>query len=421
MLGYGPSLARAEFVLGIALGKQGSYADAAAHFEAAALAADRASDDALRVEAWNQLLTTNGWDLRKAEPAARARDAAAAALARVKDPGRLAIDFHHYSSSAYLGVGKLDDALREIDVGLALAGPATDKSVRSDLFNDKGLILMDLTRYKDAYDAYHQALALDEEVYGPDNPNLAAILSNMGNAMMFFTGNYDEIVALHKRALAITIAAYGPDHPTVANYLDNIVNVDLRLERFDDAVPLVRRVIAIRQKQLPPDHPYTVRALANLATALTGLHRGAEAEPLYLQGLAMQGRSLPPDAIDVAYLHWLHGLNLIELGRGADARAELERSLAIYDKRQGATSPMGMLVRSWLARAEIDAGDAAGGLAVADDTIARAQKAGEQYTETVARWHRARALVALGRRAEAKTEAQVALAVLAARPSPKTR
>ena len=60
-----------------------------------------------------------------------------------------------------------------------------------------------------------RALAIAEAAYGPDHPQVAVTLNNLGNVQE----ELDELPAARtilERALAIAEAAYGPDHPQVA-------------------------------------------------------------------------------------------------------------------------------------------------------------------------------------------------------------
>jgi hypothetical protein len=164
-------------------------------------------------------------------------------------------------------------------------------------------------------------------------------------------------------------------------------------------------VIAIREARLPADHPFTIRAIINQAAILRGLDRPAEAEPLFGRGLAMQARSLPPDHLDIAYTRLLHGINLLELKRPGEAFTELEAARGIYARASGRNADNATDVMAWQARALVEVGQPARGLAVADETLGRALAEQNLHVEGMARWHRAMALAALGRHRAAVAEA----------------
>jgi tetratricopeptide (TPR) repeat protein/predicted Ser/Thr protein kinase len=346
-LGYLPLEARARFELGLALNNDGKYADAFASLEAAALAADRAGDDRLRARSWLEALYIAGSPLRKGDDAMRARAHAAAAIDRIRDPGVMPLRLHLYTAGMYWTLGKPNEGLAEIDAALALVTQATPKVDHANVLNQRGLLLQDLERRQEAIDTYAEARKLFEAEYGPDHPRIAMVLSNASNSLSMLVvpddkadWKYAESERMQREALAIGERSFGPDHPQVATYLNNIVNVMLRTERFADALPFARRAVAIRERKLPPDHPLTVRAVINLAMIITGAGKPEEAEPLYLRGLAMQSRSVPALHYDVAYARMQHGRNLLELGRGADARAELQLSYDTFSKVQAKDSPI---------------------------------------------------------------------------------
>ena len=65
------------------------------------------------------------------------------------------------------------------------------------------------------------ALAIYEKTLGPDHPEVAKDLVNLGNAFCD-QNQHAEAVPLYLRALAIDQAALGDDHPEVAMDLSNL-------------------------------------------------------------------------------------------------------------------------------------------------------------------------------------------------------
>lgn len=423
-LGYAPLEARARFELGVAQNEAGQYAAAFATLEAAALAADRGGDDWMRARAWTEVVFVAGSPLRKGDDALRARSHAIAAIDRLRDPGSLPLSLGNYTAATYGNLGKHEEGLAEIDAALKLVTPSSDRILIGNLYNQQGLLFDGAGRQQDALDAYAKARTLYEAEFGTDHPRIAALLSNSANALSRLAvpddkaaWKFEESERMQREALAIGERSLGPDHPQVATYLNNIVNLFLLSERFADALPFARRAVDIRERKLPPDHPLTVRAVINLATIIQGMGKPDEAEPMFVRGLAMQTRSLPAGHYDIAYARLLHGINLLDMGRGADARAELTRSYDLFSKLQAPDSNDATLVMAWLARGLVDAGDAKSGLARAEQAIALAVKHGDLYIKGIARLHRARAMVALGRRVDGITEAKSAIAELAKQSS----
>jgi tetratricopeptide (TPR) repeat protein len=95
------------------------------------------------------------------------------------------------------------------------------------------------------------------------------------------TNRLGEAEPLCRRALAISEQSYGPDHPDVATALNNLANLLRDTNRLGEAEPLYRRALAIWEQSLGCEHPQVATALNNLAALLRDTNRLGEAEPLY--------------------------------------------------------------------------------------------------------------------------------------------
>ena len=83
-----------------------------------------------------------------------------------------------------------------------------------------------------------------------------------------------------RRALAVDENKYGLDHPDVARDLNNLATLLQATNRLDEAEPLVRRALAIYEQSYGSDHPNVAICLISLATLLVATNRLDEAEPL---------------------------------------------------------------------------------------------------------------------------------------------
>jgi tetratricopeptide (TPR) repeat protein len=77
-------------------------------------------------------------------------------------------------------------------------------------------------------------------------------------------GRYADAVPLYKRPLAITEKTLGPDHPDVAHLLLNLGDLYLNQGRYADAESLFQRSLAILTKVFGPDHPEVAKSLTSL-------------------------------------------------------------------------------------------------------------------------------------------------------------
>ena len=73
-----------------------------------------------------------------------------------------------------------------------------------------------------------------------------------------------------RRALAIDEEGFGPDHPNVAIRLNNLAQLLQATNRLAEAEPLMRRALAIDEESFGPDHPNVAIRLNNLAQLLQG-------------------------------------------------------------------------------------------------------------------------------------------------------
>ena len=144
-----------------------------------------------------------------------------------------------------------------------------------------------------------RALAIDEQSFGPDHPNVAIRLNNLAQ-LLEATNRFADAEPLMRRAMDIDERSFGPDHPEVARDLNNLAWLLKATNRLAEAEPLMRRVISIFKKALGPEHPNVATALNNLALLLQDTDRLAEAEPLMRRALAIDEQRFGPGHPNVA-------------------------------------------------------------------------------------------------------------------------
>jgi tetratricopeptide (TPR) repeat protein len=163
------------------------------------------------------------------------------------------------------------------------------------------------------------------------------------------TNRLAEAEPLMRRALAINENSFGVDHPNVATALNNLAQLLQATNRLAEAEPLMRRALAIRERSLVPDHPDIANSLTALAALLETTERSQEAALLRIHALEMQERTLGPDHPDT-----LRGWNQLSHAlrkRGiADQAEPIDRRVAATTtKILGATHPLSVHLRNNLA------------------------------------------------------------------------
>ena len=103
---------------------------------------------------------------------------------------------------------------------------------------------------------------------------------------------------MRKSALAILEAAYGPDHPNVARALTNLGLVLGDLAELDGARTLLERSLGIVERRYGANHPVVARTLLDLGIVLHGLGKPAAAREVIERALEIFVRKLGEDHPD---------------------------------------------------------------------------------------------------------------------------
>ncbi|AFY60595.1 CHAT domain-containing tetratricopeptide repeat protein [Synechococcus sp. PCC 6312] len=204
--------------------------------------------------------------------------------------------------------------------------------------NEQAVKLYQQGRYNEALPLYQRSLAIWEKALGPNHPNVATGLNNLG-ALYQAQGNYAQALPLYQRSLAIREKALGPDHPDVAYSLNNLAALYQAQGNYAQALPLYQRSLTIWEKALGPDHLNVAYSLNNLAGLYQDQNNYPQALPLHQRSLAIRQKALGPDHPDVAIS--LHNLAALYQAQGnyAQALPLYQRSLAIREKALGPDHP----------------------------------------------------------------------------------
>ena len=144
------------------------------------------------------------------------------------------------------------------------------------LMNQLGLLLKTQVRFAEAEPLYRRALAIDENSYGLDHPNVARDLNNLAGLLQA-TNRLVEAEPLMRRALAIDENSYGSDHPDVARDLNNLAQLLKDTNRLAEAEPLMRRMVSIFlqfTRSTGHPHPHLRAAVNNYAGLFQAMGRG---------------------------------------------------------------------------------------------------------------------------------------------------
>jgi CHAT domain-containing protein len=181
-------------------------------------------------------------------------------------------------------------------------------------------------------------MAIQEKQLGPNHPDLATTLDNLG-ALYRERGDYLQAEPLLQRGLAIREKWFGPEHRDVTISLNTLAILYTLKGDYARAEQLLNRALTIKEKVLGAGHQELAAPLINLATLYQEKKDYARAEQLLQRALALRERALGAEHPDVAAV--LNNMAVLYWQRGDYALAEplMRRSLAITEKAFGAEHP----------------------------------------------------------------------------------
>jgi tetratricopeptide (TPR) repeat protein len=200
--------------------------------------------------------------------------------------------------------------------------------------NQKVSHLIDQGKYREAIKIAERAVRVAKRVRGPDDPETAEALNNLG-LLFKKIGDYLKAEPLYQEALRIRQKVFGSEHPATALSLNNLAVLYQDMGKYAEAEPLFQEALRIRQKVLGPEHPDTAGSLNNLAWLYHQMGQYAKAEPLYQEGLRIRQKVLGPEHHNTA--ESLNNLAVLYQDMGEYAKAEplLQEVLRICQKVLG--------------------------------------------------------------------------------------
>ncbi|CAN5906812.1 hypothetical protein BH11GEM1_BH11GEM1_28270 [soil metagenome] len=181
-----------------------------------------------------------------------------------------------------------------------------------------GIVMWQQKRYADAETLMRSALAVQERLLGPENPDLASSFNNLG-ALYWTMGRYGDALPLYERTRKVFERTLEPGHPRMASVLNNLGETYWKLHRYSEAESLFRRSLAIKEAKLTPNNVSIAVTLNGLGGLLRDAGRPAEAETAYRRALAIRERALGPTHADVVETAQALGGLLRATGREREA------------------------------------------------------------------------------------------------------
>lgn len=186
--------------------------------------------------------------------------------------------------------------------------------------------------------AFEQALAIDSEIHGPDDPVVAEDASHLA-WFLKDQGDLRGAKRYVKRALKINVGSYGPRNPKAAVNLNTLGLILKDLGDLDGAETEFERALKINEEKYGRKHPEVAVSLNNLGYLLKDRGELDRAQECFERALeineAAYGANHPSVAINLNNL----GITLREKGHADDAKIIFERALMINETCYGPDHP----------------------------------------------------------------------------------
>jgi len=237
-------------------------------------------------------------------------------------------------------VGRYREALRLGDSTAetfesALSG---DERLRAAWARAQAFSLLKLERHDAADSLIRLALELHLKLFGPDSPEVANSLTNLG-ILSWNLGDLPAAESLLQRALAIRRRVFGPRHFWVASSLFNLGGVLTGQGRCREALVSYETAQAVGEAATEPGHPSVAYGLVGLAGAYQRVGEWLKAENALQRALVIQEAALDSMDVHLAFtLERLAGVHA-HAENYARARTLLERALTILNFTYGPDAP----------------------------------------------------------------------------------
>ena len=206
-------------------------------------------------------------------------------------------------------------------------------AVRGALLASEGQILADENRLGEAERAMRQSIAMLEQAYGGEHPNVGNAMGTL-TQILHAQNKTAEALDAANRTVAILSKALGDDHPTVAGGQMTLAQILTDTGKFADAHDRLIRADAVFARAFGEDHRLRAAIAANLGGLELQQEHWSAAEAHFRHALTILERThgMVKDGSEVAGTRRDLANALAGAGRMTDALAEQQRAIDILAK-----------------------------------------------------------------------------------------
>ena len=305
---------------------------------------------------------------------------------------------------------RFDEATSYLDMARGLA--AGDRRREATVSTSHAGVLIAQGKYNAAIVEARRAVALREEVLGPDHPDTATSRLKLAGGLESLERN-DEAEAELRKALASTETMLGPNHPNVAGIRTTLANAFFGMGKYAESEAESRGVIELRERVLPAGHPDIAAARSTLGIALYAQAKYPEAEATLRRALVEAEAALGPGSSVVAVARNNLASTLIAQKKFEEAEAAYREAAEVTARVLGPEHAYTQQAQNNLANVLIEQGNYAAGEALHREILARREQALGPEHPVVAESHTNLGFVLReqGRHKESEAEFRAALAI----------
>ncbi len=185
-------------------------------------------------------------------------------------------------------------------------------------------------RIPEAESLHVRVLAMREKLLGKTHRDVAQSLT----ALAMLAPESEQEEAYLRRALEISLSNHTGDHPDVAAALSMMADmVGVVLGKVAESESLQTRALEMERRMWGDRHPRTAAAMGLLALIYSSRSRFAEAEPLLRRALEIQSEFHGANSVPAAGAHHQLGMFLVLKGDRRNAESSFRRAVSIFREK----------------------------------------------------------------------------------------